>query len=123
MACRRVDTFSGGRLPNRAYSSSGSYASSCPPVSYTHLDVYKRQLYYSKNVESFGTGLKRIADACDTAGCRYKFEVLKSGFVVVFYRTIEDEDDSCLLYTSVDMYKGQLLPRCEHELWLMQLSM
>ena len=51
-------------------------------------------LYYSKNVESFGTGLKRIADACDAAGCRYKFEVLKSGFVVVFYRTIEDEDDS-----------------------------
>ena len=51
-------------------------------------------LYYSKNVESFGTGLKRIADACDAAGCKYKFEVLKSGFVVVFYRTIEDEDDS-----------------------------
>lgn len=23
----------------------------------------------------------------------------------------------------IDMYKGQLLPRCEHELWLMQLSM
>lgn len=51
-------------------------------------------LYYSKNVESFGTGLKRIADACDATGCKYKFEVLKSGFVVVFYRTIEDEDDS-----------------------------
>lgn len=51
-------------------------------------------LYYSKNVESFGTGLKRIADACDAAGCKYKFEVLKSGFVVVFYRTIEAEDDS-----------------------------
>lgn len=49
-------------------------------------------LYYSKNVESFGTGLKRIADACDTTGCKYKFEVLKSGFVVVFYRTDEDED-------------------------------
>ena len=51
-------------------------------------------LYYSRNVESFGTGLKRIADACDAAGCKYKFEVLKSGFVVVFYRTIEAEDDS-----------------------------
>ena len=37
-----------------------------------------------------------IADATNSlnAGCKYKFEVLKSGFVVVFYRTIEAEDDS-----------------------------
>ena len=48
-------------------------------------------LYYSKDVESFGTGLKRIADACESAGCRYAFETLKSGFVVVFYR--EDSAD------------------------------
>lgn len=27
------------------------------------------------------------------------------------------------IHSAVDMYKGQLLPRCEHELWLMQLSM
>lgn len=51
-------------------------------------------LYYSKNVESFGTGLKRIADAFNAAGCRYRFEVLKSGFVVIFYRTIEEDNDS-----------------------------
>ena len=43
-------------------------------------------LYYSKDVESFGTGLKRISDACDEAGCRFEFKILKSGFVVVFYR-------------------------------------
>lgn len=43
-------------------------------------------LYYSKDVESFGTGLKRIADACDEARCRFEFKILKSGFVVVFYR-------------------------------------
>ena len=48
-------------------------------------------LYYSKDVESFGTGLKRIADACESAGCRYAFETLKSGFVVIFYR--EDSAD------------------------------
>ena len=28
-----------------------------------------------------------------------------------------------LYHSAVDIYKGQLLPRCEHELWLMQLSM
>ena len=43
-------------------------------------------LYYSKDVESFGTGLKRISDACDEAGSRFEFKILKSGFVVVFYR-------------------------------------
>ncbi|MCM1540721.1 MAG: putative DNA binding domain-containing protein, partial [Blautia sp.] len=49
-----------------------------------------RILYYSKAIESFGTGLKRIADACDAAGVRYEFKKMKSGFVVCFYRPEED---------------------------------
>ena len=28
-----------------------------------------------------------------------------------------------LYHSAIDLYKGQLLPRFEHELWLMQLSM
>ncbi|GFI17505.1 hypothetical protein IMSAGC009_02677 [Lachnospiraceae bacterium] len=51
-----------------------------------------RILYYSKDIESFGTGLKRIADACNTAGIRYEFKKLKSGFVVCFYRSEEKAD-------------------------------
>ncbi len=50
-----------------------------------------RILYYSKDIESFGTGLKRIADACDNAGVQYEFKKLKSGFVVCFYRLTEAE--------------------------------
>ena len=46
-----------------------------------------RILYYSKDIESFGTGLKRIADACESAGVRYEFQKKKTGFVVCFYRT------------------------------------
>ena len=39
-------------------------------------------------------------------------------------KTEENPDMRHSLYHSaVDIYKGQLLPRCEHELWLMQLSM
>lgn len=49
-------------------------------------------LYYSKDIESFGTGLKRIADACDNAGVRYEFKKMKSGFVVYFYRSEEKAD-------------------------------
>jgi ATP-dependent DNA helicase RecG len=46
-------------------------------------------MYYSKDIENFGTGLKRIADACNKAGVRVEFEKLKKGFSVVFYRPDE----------------------------------
>ncbi len=45
-----------------------------------------RTLYYSKDMESFATGLKRIKNACDRAGCRVEFETPDDGFVVIFYR-------------------------------------
>jgi ATP-dependent DNA helicase RecG len=45
-----------------------------------------RIMYYSKDIENFGTGLKRIADACEEAGIKYEFVKGKLGFTVVFYR-------------------------------------
>lgn len=53
-----------------------------------------RILYYSKDIESFGTGLRRIAETCEEAGVRYEFKKLKSGFVVCFYRSEETIDKS-----------------------------
>jgi ATP-dependent DNA helicase RecG len=44
-------------------------------------------MYYVKDIESFGTGLKRIADACSSAGVKVEFRMLKLGFAVLFYRT------------------------------------
>jgi len=46
-------------------------------------------MYYTKDIESFGTGLKRITDACDEAGVKVEFQLLKKGFAVVFYRPDE----------------------------------
>ena len=43
-------------------------------------------MYYVKDIESFGTGLKRITDACETAGVKVEFKMLKLGFSVIFYR-------------------------------------
>jgi len=43
-------------------------------------------MYYVKDIENFGTGLKRITDACDDAGVKVEFKLLKLGFAVVFYR-------------------------------------
>ena len=41
-------------------------------------------------MESFATGLKRIKDVCDKAGCKVEFEALDDGFVVKFYRRDKD---------------------------------
>ncbi|MCL2806769.1 MAG: putative DNA binding domain-containing protein [Coriobacteriia bacterium] len=43
-------------------------------------------MYYSKDIEGFGTGLKKIADECNAAGVRYEFKKKKQGFSVVFFR-------------------------------------
>jgi len=44
-------------------------------------------MYYAKDIESFGTGLKRITTTCDAAGVKVEFQMLKRGFAVVFYRS------------------------------------
>lgn len=45
-----------------------------------------RTLYYSKDMESFATGLKRIQNACDEAGCKVEYYDDGYGFTVRFYR-------------------------------------
>lgn len=45
-----------------------------------------RILYFSKDIESFGTGLKRIKEECEGVQVRYEFKKIKGGFIVCFYR-------------------------------------
>jgi len=47
-------------------------------------------LYYSKDMETFATGLKRIKDLCDAVGCKVEFRTEKDDFVVVFYRNLRE---------------------------------
>ena len=47
-------------------------------------------LYYSKDMETFATGLKRIKDLCDDAGCKVEFKAEKDDFVVIFYRNLRE---------------------------------
>jgi ATP-dependent DNA helicase RecG len=47
-------------------------------------------MYYSKDIESFGTGLRRITEACEKAHVKVEFQMLKLGFAVVFYRPDEN---------------------------------
>ena len=48
-------------------------------------------LYYSDDMETFATGLKRIKDLCDEAGCKVEFRMEQDDFVVVFYRNLREE--------------------------------
>ncbi len=42
--------------------------------------------YLTSDIERWGSGLKRIHDACSEAGVKVEFKRLKSGFAVVFSR-------------------------------------
>ena len=48
-------------------------------------------LYYSDDMETFATGLKRIKDLCDEAGCKVEFRMEVDDFVVAFYRNLRKE--------------------------------
>jgi len=54
-------------------------------------------MYYSKDIERFGTGLMRIANACEEADVKYEFVSDNYGFRVIFYRppmwTSDNPDD------------------------------
>ncbi len=73
---------------------SGAFPANKTPESYVmgnqrpirRNPLIARTLYYSKDMESFATGLKSIKDANDKAGCKVEFEIPDDGFVVVFYR-------------------------------------
>ena len=49
-------------------------------------------LYYSKDIESFGTGLRRIITDCQEADVKVEFQKLKLGFNVIFERFNKEVD-------------------------------
>ena len=55
------------------------------------------ELYFG--VKTDGTGLRRIANACDNAGVRYEFQKKKTGFVVCFYRHTNEKNEDKLIKT------------------------
>ena len=51
------------------------------------------ELYFGV-METFATGLKRIKDLCDEAGCKVEFRMEVDDFVVAFYRNLREEWNS-----------------------------
>lgn len=50
-------------------------------------------LYFSKDIESWGSGIKRIYNICKDNGVKVEFKILKSGFVVAFHRPCFQEEN------------------------------
>ena len=48
-------------------------------------------LYLSKDIEKWGSGLKRIAETCKNANIKVEFKIRKNGFLVIFYRKNDNE--------------------------------
>ena len=48
--------------------------------------IITQTLYYSKDMETFATGLMKIRKLCSEAGVKYEFQREEYGFAVIFYR-------------------------------------
>jgi len=79
----RIEIYNPGTFPE-GYSPEDFIEREEPPIHRNQL--LAKTMYYSEDMEGFGTGLKRIADECNAAGVRYEFKKRKLGFAVVFYR-------------------------------------
>jgi ATP-dependent DNA helicase RecG len=62
--------------------------------------------YYAKDIESFGTGLQRIAAACADDNVRMEFECSNIGFKVIFYRPVNHVNADSSIGDSVGVNVG-----------------
>jgi ATP-dependent DNA helicase RecG len=65
-------------------------------------------LYKCKDIEKWGSGLKRIDNDCKAQGVKVEFKVLKTGFIVIFYRP---EEVSSRALSPTNSSATQKLPR------------
>ena len=78
-----IDIYSPGKFPD-GISPEQFITQTLKPIRRNPLIT--RTLYYSKDMESFATGLKRIHEACSDAGVKVDFLAEDYGFTVRFYR-------------------------------------
>ena len=67
-----------------------------------------KTLYYSKDMENFATGLKRIYESCQTAGVKVEFLRDGYGFTVRFHRHCGDGWDSINSQSAIQSANGTL---------------
>jgi len=64
-------------------------------------------LYLSKDIEKWGSGLKRINDECIKNNVKVEFKKLKSGFSIIFYRKSEKIDANDTINDTIKINRTQ----------------
>ena len=82
-----IDIYSPGRFPE-GVTPEQFITETLKPIRRNPLIA--RSLYYSKDMESFATGLKRIYETCSSAGVKVEFLREQYGFTVRFHRHCGD---------------------------------
>ena len=115
----RIEIYNPGPFPNGVTPETFIQGNSRPV---RRNPLIARTLYYSKDMESFATGLKRIFVACEEAGCKVEFEQQAYGFAVIFYRknisnigkNIQDNTQDSIQDDTYDEKESKVLNFC-HE--------
>ncbi len=81
----RIEIYNPGRFPEGV--TPEDYISGRGPSIKRNPNL-ARLMYYSKDIESFGTGIQRITEACEEAGVKVEFRNGRLGFTVIFYRPV-----------------------------------
>lgn len=79
----RIEIYNPGQFPHD-YSPEDFIKGNEPSIPRNPLIA--ETLYRSKDIEKWGSGLRRISEECKAAGVKVDFRKTKSGFVVTFYR-------------------------------------
>ena len=72
----------------------GSFANEFEPIDFVSRDIHSflrnetiaRVLYLCKDVETFGSGIRKINSLCNTAGVEIKYENADTDFKIEFSR-------------------------------------
>ena len=79
----RIEIYNPGQFPHE-YSPQDFIKGNKPSIPLNHLIA--ETLYRSKDIEKWGSGLRRISEECKREGVKVDFRKIKSGFLVIFYR-------------------------------------
>ncbi len=79
----RIEIYSPGTFPEKITPESFAEGNK---MAIRRNQLITQTLYYSKDMETFATGLKKIKTLCTDAGVRYEYRKEEYGFTVVFYR-------------------------------------
>jgi ATP-dependent DNA helicase RecG len=67
-------------------------------------------LFLASDIERWGSGLKRIYDACHEANVKVEFQPIKSGFLVILHRKDTNEGDTRKTVANTALVRAQVIP-------------